>query len=395
MPAWVSPGMLRTWAGLRAARRSKAVEPARAARTVKGSGKRGPGARRVPEGPSLLSFSRGISRLFPFFSLIALGAFAACGDSASPAPDAGTAPDASGTAEPEAGPLPEEDSGPDAQKDANPDSGSPIEAGPVTCGTEKIRVVAGNLSGASATYDDNRGIRIFRGLKPDIALVQEVRYGDNSPAAQRAFVDAAFGTGYSFVRGQLANASDIPNAVVSRFPIVASGEWIDPNVNNRTFVWAKIDVPGPKDVYAVSVHLLTTNGNERGLEAKALVDEVAKLPAGTTVLLGGDFNTTSRTETALVNLGAAFATGGPYPADQAGNMNTNTSRARPYDWVLATPGIDTCKIPVTLGSASFPNGLVFDSRVFTPLDDVSPVQLSDSDSPLQHMAIVRDFTLPE
>jgi endonuclease/exonuclease/phosphatase family metal-dependent hydrolase len=354
---------------------------------------RGPGA--SPKEPSLLSFSRGISRLLPLVAVVASGAFAACGDSASPAPDAGPAPDASGNVELEGGPLPEEDSGVDARKDATQDSAPPPEAGSVTCGTEKIRVVAGNLSGASATYDDNRGIRIFRGLNPDVALVQEVRYGDNSPAAQRAFVDAAFGTGYSFVRGQLANASDIPNAVVSRYPIVASGEWIDPNVNNRTFVWAKIDVPGPKDIYAVSVHLLTTNGNERGLEAKALVDEVAKLPAGTTVLLGGDFNTTSRTETALVNLGAAFATAGPYPADQAGNVNTNTSRARPYDWVLATPGIDTCKVPVTIGSASFANGLVFDSRVFTPLDDVAPVLLSDSDSPLQHMAIVRDFNLPE
>jgi endonuclease/exonuclease/phosphatase family metal-dependent hydrolase len=328
-------------------------------------------------------------------ALLALGPFAAlaaCGSSASSPPDAGS-PDAqlvSADGAPEA--EPSIDAGSETERDAARDA--PIESGPVVCGTERVRVVAGNLSGASSTYDDERGIRIFRGLHPDVALVQEVRYGDNSATAQRAFVDAAFGTSYAFVRGGLGGGADIPNAVVSRFPILDSGEWVDPYVSNRSFVWARIDVPGAADLYAVSVHLLTTNFGDRAGEAQSLVGRLQALPAGSLVILGGDFNTSTRTESAITTFGQVFATGGPYPVDQAGNPNTNTTRARPYDWVLATAALDTCKVPVTVGATPFPSGLVFDSRVFVPLTDVAPVQLSDSDSPLQHMAVVREFVLP-
>jgi hypothetical protein len=49
---------------------------------------------------------------------------------------------------------------------------------------------------------------------------------------------------------------------------------------------------------------------------------------------------------------------------------------------------------VTIGAASFPSGLVFDSRVYTPLADVSPIQLGDSAAVnMQHMAVVRDIQL--
>jgi len=321
----------------------------------------------------------------------------ACGGAATPASDAG--PDAPlatlDSSVPDAAPAPEAGAGVDAGPDARDSQAeaSP-EAGPVTCGAEKLRVVAGNLAGAGGTYDDARGVRILSGLRPDVALLQEVRYGDNSATAQRAFVDAAFGPTYTYIRGRITGAVDIPNAVVSRFPILDSGEWIDPAVANRTFVWARIDVPGPADLYAISVHLLTTNVGDRERQARALVDLVERLPAGTHVVLGGDLNTTSRAESTLTVLGQVLVTSGPYPVDQAGNGNTNTPRSRPYDWVLASSRLDTCKAPVAIGAASFSGGLVFDSRVYAPLGDVAPVEPSDSDSPLQHMAVVRDFTLP-
>jgi len=270
-----------------------------------------------------------------------------------------------------------------------------VSDGAVVCGTDKLRVVAGNLSGAAGTYDDGRGARIFKGLRPDIALVQELRVGDNSPAAQRTFVDDAFGAAYTFVRGSLFGAVDIPNAVVSRYPIVDSGEWADPYVQNRTFVWARIDVPGPADLYAISVHFLTTNATDRNNEAQALVGFVKALPAGSLIVFGGDLNTNVRTESTIVSLSAVFATEGPYPVDQADNANTNTPRSRPYDWVLSAGALEACKVPVSLGAATFPSGLVFDSRVYAPLTDVDPVMLGDSDSPLQHMAVVRDFLLPK
>jgi hypothetical protein len=50
---------------------------------------------------------------------------------------------------------------------------------------------------------------------------------------------------------------------------------------------------------------------------------------------------------------------------------------------------------VVLAGRSFPHGLVFDSRVFEPLDRVPPVQRGDSGLRfMQHMAVVRDFRIP-
>jgi hypothetical protein len=50
---------------------------------------------------------------------------------------------------------------------------------------------------------------------------------------------------------------------------------------------------------------------------------------------------------------------------------------------------------VAIGSQSFANGLVFDSRIYTPLADVAPVLQSDcAATNMQHMAVVRDFFVP-
>ncbi|NDH86605.1 hypothetical protein EBY67_06095, partial [bacterium] len=51
--------------------------------------------------------------------------------------------------------------------------------------------------------------------------------------------------------------------------------------------------------------------------------------------------------------------------------------------------------PVKIGSLSFANGLVFDSRKFTPLSSVDPVLVGDSGATsMQHMAVVRAFAVP-
>ena len=53
-------------------------------------------------------------------------------------------------------------------------------------------------------------------------------------------------------------------------------------------------------------------------------------------------------------------------------------------------------MPVVIGENSFANGLVFDSRVYTPLSDVAPVVQSDSGATnMQHMAVIRDFRLSD
>lgn len=254
--------------------------------------------------------------------------------------------------------------------------------------------MAGNLSsGAKSTYDPGEGIRLFKGLHPDVALVQELNYGGNGAADVDAFVAEAFGAEYTYIREE---GVQIPNAVVSRFPIEQSGRWADPKVDNRGFVYAKIAVPGAHPLWAVSVHLLTSGGAARDAEASALVAELEKVVApGDYVVVGGDLNTENRSEPCLTTLAAVVETGGAPPVDQDGNDATNGPRTKPYDWVLPSPSLAAHEVPALVGSEAFPTGLVFDSRVYSPLADVAPVQKGDSAAVnMQHMPVVKDFRLP-
>jgi endonuclease/exonuclease/phosphatase family metal-dependent hydrolase len=185
----------------------------------------------------------------------------------------------------------------------------------------------------------------------------------------------------------------IPNGVISRYPILASGVWVDPEVSNRDFTWARIDLPGSKDLYAISVHFLTSKASKRTQEANALVAFIQQhVPSGALLVLGGDFNTGSRSEGCVVALRQRFTIATPYPADQSGNGHTNANRNSPYDWVVASPALHALEVPLTVGSQSFAAGLVFDSRVYTPLSDVPPVLVGDSNAPqMQHMAVLRRF----
>ena len=291
-----------------------------------------------------------------------------------------------------------------------PDSGLP-DAGPIDLGrtdagasdlasgtdgggAHRLRVMAANTtSGNKQSYDPGEGLRIFQGLQPDVALIQEFNYGDNSDTAIRGFINTAFGSSYSYFR---ETGAQIPNGVASRYPIIAAGKWTDPSVSNRSFVWAHIDLPGTKDLWAVSVHLLTSSASNRDNEAKALVADIEKtVPAGDYLVIGGDFNTGSRTEACVVTLSKIVANGAPYPADNAGNVNTSAARSKPYDWVMASPSLRSLATSVVIGGRSFASGLVVDSRVYMPLSDIAPVKATDSAAlNMQHMAVVEDFLLP-
>jgi endonuclease/exonuclease/phosphatase family metal-dependent hydrolase len=258
---------------------------------------------------------------------------------------------------------------------------------------KSVRVMAANTtSGAASTYDPEESLRLFQGLKPDIALVQEMKFGDGSEEDLHRFVSVAFGEGFHVFR---ESGVQIPNGVVSRFPILEAGQWDDPEVVDRGFAWAKIDVPGEHPLWAVSVHLLTTSNVRREAEAQVLVAKLEEVVApGDHVLIGGDFNTPSRSENCLTLLGRFVSSDGPYPADGRGDSDTNRSRAKPYDWVLVDPDLAQTQVPTVLGSSTFPNGLVFDSRVYEPLAEVAPIQKADSDAVnMQHMPVVRDFAL--
>lgn len=253
-----------------------------------------------------------------------------------------------------------------------------------------MRVLAANLPGDSQTYGAAQ-IRILQGLKPDVVAIQEF----NHSGTTRSFVDHAFGTNFSFFRE--SGGYSIPNGIISRWPILASGSWVDTvqTFPNRGFAWAQIDLPGDEDLYVVSVHFLTTSSANRANEAanlKALIQST--FPAAAWIIVAGDLNTDSRNETAMTTL-TTFLSDHPVPTDaeNGGNPDTNLNRNKPYDYVLPSFSLTNRLTNVVFAARSFPNGLVFDSRVYSPLSDVSPIQFADSSS-CQHMAVLKDFLIP-
>ena len=277
----------------------------------------------------------------------------------------------------------------------------PVVLSPQWASAQKIRIVAGNISsGSGQNYDLGHGIRIFQGLKPDVVLIQEFNYLTKSPADIREFVNTTFGPGFSYFRE--SNTGSIPNGVISRYPILESGQWVS-TVAERDYAWARIDLPGPRELLAISVHLPTTDSAQPA-EALDLVDYVntyyaASGGARTTdyLVIGGDFNTDSRSAICLnsPHLGQIITVGTTHPADRNGNVNTNAGRNKPYDGVYAGRGLPALQVPTVIGGSSFANGLVADTRVFSPLSEISPALANDSGSSnMQHMAIVKDFEIP-
>ncbi|MES2709703.1 MAG: endonuclease/exonuclease/phosphatase family protein [Verrucomicrobiota bacterium] len=259
---------------------------------------------------------------------------------------------------------------------------------------QRLRIMTGNISsGNQQSYDSGEGARIFQGLKPDVVLIQEFNYSTGTAAAIRTFVDTTFGTSFAYYR---EGGAQIPNGVISRYPILESGEWDDPKVTNRDFAWARIDIPGDRDLWAVSVHFLTTSATNRNDEAQALKTFIAgKVPAADYLVIGGDFNCDSRNEALFTSLAGTVITSAPWPADKNGNVNTNASRAKPYDGVYVDTDLNALKTSVIVGGSTFANGLVADTRVYTPISEIAPAMAADSGAnQMQHMAVVKDFLLP-
>jgi len=309
----------------------------------------------------------------------------------------------------------------------------------------KIRIMAANItSGRKQSYKPN-GVRIFQAIKPDIVLIQEFNYldeyDDNLPI--RELIDKAFGTEFNYFRG----SGRIPNGIISRFPIVEHGNWDDTSVPDRAITWAKIKLPNNKFLWAISVHLSTKN-HLAGARSSITAITNKHIPSEDYIIYGGDFNTKSRTEGTLNELGSIFNTSAPWPkgyndfsdhytcykcyknyssAENCGNkFNCDTSatsyeRDDPYDWILADKNnLNSLQIPTVYCNDSnnstdcltFDSGLVFDSRDYTQeeLDKYFyPVKVGDcSREPLeipegeniddymnfQHMTVVKDFLIP-
>ncbi|MEO8615863.1 MAG: endonuclease/exonuclease/phosphatase family protein [Luteolibacter sp.] len=262
-----------------------------------------------------------------------------------------------------------------------------------------LRIVAANLTSdnkqsyspdnGNHSNPEGAGARILKALKPDVVMIQEF----NTSSPTRQWVNQTFGKGYDFMQEK---GMQIPNGIISRFPIAESGSWDDPELTNREFAWAKIRLPGKNYLWAISLHLHSKGDASRATEAAALVKFIGeKIPKDSLIVIGGDLNAHSDQEPVLKNLATVVIIPEHPPADKNGITNTNAPRNHPYDWVLASSPLDKTAVPLKLADQEFPHGLVFDSRVFEPLDKVPPVQKNDSGvKNMQHMAVIRDFLIP-
>jgi hypothetical protein len=85
----------------------------------------------------------------------------------------------------------------------------------------------------------------------------------------------------------------------------------------------------------------------------------------------------------------------PIPTDQAGNPDTNAGRGSPYDYILPSFNLTNYLDDLVLPSHTFTNGLVADTRVYTPISDLSPALATNSGAfQMQHMAVVKQLQLP-
>lgn len=251
---------------------------------------------------------------------------------------------------------------------------------------QNVRIVAAQLpSGSNQNYNGGEGIRILRGLDADIVLIQQLNYSTSTYAN---FATTTLGPGAEFYRG----TGSIPTGILSRYPIVQAGEWTDPLVMNRAFSWAKIQIPGNRFLWAISVQLSTIQANRANSIAELITRIQQDIPPQDYLVVGGNFNCDSRTEASFASLGAVVTIPANFPVDQAGNSNTNAERDRPYDNLLFDADLQALVTPTIIGANSFPNGFVADTRVYTPITDLAPALANDSAAHFR-MAVVRDISL--
>ena len=307
------------------------------------------------------------------------------------------------------------DTGPDGDTgDTEPDgdTGETVPDGD-TCYTDlddtyEIRLVAANLtSGNNQSYDPGHGIRLIKALRPDVVMIQEFNYKNNSSSDYSSITNQILSSdGYYSVDD---SSFQIPNGIISRFPITSSGYWDDPNISNRELAWAVIDIPGEVDLLAVSVHLHTDPPSHQIEAAKIVAGKVKAMKASNPgkyyYAVGGDFNGDSAVSQNGFGKDGAFYVEGPYPADDNGNGYTNKKRNKPYDFVLVDENFNSCMVPVEFYSSrdassvkSYEYGFVFDSRLYSQseLDEFfPPAEMNDSGSSnMQHMAVVKAFRIP-
>jgi endonuclease/exonuclease/phosphatase family metal-dependent hydrolase len=254
-----------------------------------------------------------------------------------------------------------------------------------------MRVMAANVSSGSNQEYLGPGVRIFQALQPDIVCIQEFNVTD---ATVRAFVNRVFGPEFQYI---CEPGMSIPNGIISRWPIIASGVWeaADAYYADRNYVWATIDIPGPTNLHAVSVHL-STDIAERPGEAMALTNYIRKsFNTNEYIVLAGDINPDSDSETALTIL-KTILSDAYQPADTNGDKDTNEPRSSRYDFVLPNAALNKLHTTTTVAGVNFPAGIVFDTRTWSG-SPPAPTLVADSENStgehfnMQHMGVLKTF----
>ena len=266
-----------------------------------------------------------------------------------------------------------------------------------------FKIMAANITSGRYQKYEGPGIRIFQAFKPDICCIQEFNYDGSIDE----LVEKAFGTDYRYYREPYTGSGNIPNGIVyhKKFTLIDSGSWDDPAISNRGLTYARFDIPGNNPhLFVISVHLSTKSGKQQD-GARALVkyvyeyfnvDRPEDIPDY--VVLGGDFNAGSRGSGVMRILTKDY--GGlfrdyPIPTDQNGNAATNSSRSKHHDYVITNDKLTQYVRTLMVKDQSFPNGLVFDSRLYYPLSDVYPVEKNDCGATnMQHMGVIKYVVVP-
>jgi len=279
---------------------------------------------------------------------------------------------------------------------------------------DDLRIATFNVSvfGSPAPIQTER---IFQGLEPDVALLQEWNVMGET---YKQYVDEAFGEDFYYYLGySQAGPYYQPNGIVSRWAFHTTGGWPDTSGPSKPdFAWAIIDLPGDVDLGVVSVHLkagdATADKEQRIAEAQLIKDymenSLAFNPSSNYVVVAGDLNVGSETEWCMDTFATFLEPMCSRPRDRQGDKDTNKNRTEPYDWIMPNQNLCNFQDAVVIGTENYnyPSGLVFDSHVFsrwsttttapadTPLWNLPPVQYGDTHSIYtDHCPVVKDYDI--
>ena len=258
-----------------------------------------------------------------------------------------------------------------------------------------LRIMSANATSGDSQLYEQPGMNMMFAMDPDIIIIQEFRSSAEDVIRQ---LESRFKTKYSYHKGKGRIGNGIIVKGENKIKSVHSQPSILEFITDRGYDAAIVDIPGPKDMLVVSLHLYTkasSNMKSQIDEYPAVFDFIQQIrnTGDYYVVVGGDFNSSS---SQYVNLywSSLLATDVTYPRDHLGNYNTNAARRRHYDWILVDRDFQQFSVPTKVGNQIFPHGYVLDSRVHSPLSEIAPVRAEDSAAAnFQHMPVVRDFII--